>query len=242
LNGKYVDSRNFAGTPQWNSAADSSREASTAGFDVYIDISSSIKELKQGQNILAIHGMNSSTTSTDFLISVELEAVTTKVEGEFPYPGAFDLLDGLRITELMYHSPRGSDYDYVELKNIGDTVLDLNGVRITDGVEFSFPAMELEPGGFVVVVANSAAFRAVYGSLATIAGQYTGNLSNAGEQITLRLAYPLDAAILRFEYNDGWYPTTDGGGQSLVIRDPLAHPATWDRPGSWQPANPSPGR
>ncbi|UCG48828.1 MAG: hypothetical protein JSU94_03420, partial [Phycisphaerales bacterium] len=66
-------------------------------------------------------------------------------------------------------------------------------------------------------------------------------LSNGGEQIVLRLPAPLDPAILRFEYNDAWYPTTDGGGQSMVIRDAYAHPATWDRPESWRPANPTPG-
>ena len=57
----------------------------------------------------------------------------------------------------------------------------------------------------------------------------------------MQLAWPLEAAILRFEYNDGWYPTTDGRGDSLEIRDATAHPATWDRPESWQAATASPG-
>jgi len=38
-----------------------------------------------------------------------------------------------------------------------------------------------------------------------------------------------------------WYPTTDGSGDSLTIRDPAAHPATWNWPESWRAAVPTPG-
>jgi len=55
------------------------------------------------------------------------------------------------------------------------------------------------------------------------------------------LPVPLEAAILRFRYSDMWYPTTDGSGDSLTIRDPAAHPATWNRPESWRAAAPTPG-
>ncbi len=142
----------------------------------------------------------------------------------------------------MYHARNGSEYDYIEFTNIGGEVLDLNGVRITDGIDFTFGPAELEPGESIVAVSNLFAFRSVYGSNINTAGEYSGNLSNGGEQIVLRLPAPLDAAILRFEYNDAWYPTTDGGGQSMVIRDAYAHPAAWDRPESWRAANPGPGR
>jgi len=67
-------------------------------------------------------------------------------------------------------------------------------------------------------------------------------LNNGGEDIVLKLAWPLEAAIMRFGYSDTWYPMTDGGGSSLVILDPAEHPATWDEADSWQAANPSPGR
>jgi hypothetical protein len=150
-------------------------------------------------------------------------------------------LDGLRITELMYHAPDGSAYDYIELYNIGNTTLDLNGVRITEGIDFTFPPMTLASGHYVVVVSNIAAFQSRYGSSARVAGQYSGNLSNAGEDIVLKLPFPLEAAILQFRYSDAWYPTTDGNGDSLTIREPTAHPATWDWLESWQAASPTPG-
>jgi len=244
INGTALETatRNFTGTPAWNSLATSTHADGDAVNFEHISISGYIGALRSGSNILAIHGLNgTSTTSSDFLISPELEATIMEVYEAFPYPEALKLLDGLRITELMYHSPHGSDFDYIELQNVSDVTLDLTGVRFTKGIEFTFPQMQLAPGEFVVVAGNLASFRLRYGSSVRVAGQYSGNLSNNGEDIVLNLPLPLEAAIMRFSYSDQWYPTTDGGGQSLVIVDPMAHPAAWSLADSWQPADPTPG-
>ena len=74
-----------------------------------------------------------------------------------------------------------------------------------------------------------------------MAGEYSGNLSNGGERIVLSLPLPLDVAVLRIEYSDTWYPSTDGDGSSLTINDPLNHPAILSQSESWRPASPSPG-
>jgi hypothetical protein len=240
INGVDVARPNFAGTPQWNSDADRSHRDSDAVVFEDIDILSYVDAFQQGDNLLAIHGMNASTTSSDFLISAELAGTVITSQDEF-IAKSLALLDGLRITELMYHASSGSNYDFVELQNIGDVTLDLTGVRFTDGVEFTFPDMTLAPGAYVVVVSNLAAFRSRYGMGVNVAGVYSGNFANGGEQVVLRLAFPLDAAILRFEYDDSWYPTTDGGGDSLVIVDTGTHPAIWSEPESWQPSTPTPG-
>jgi hypothetical protein len=60
-------------------------------------------------------------------------------------------------------------------------------------------------------------------------------LSADGEMIGL-----FDAAVMRFDYSDAWYPTTDGGGHSLHITDPTAHASTWDDAESWFAAMPRP--
>jgi hypothetical protein len=242
INGAEVARRNFTGTPTWSSGASGTHSDSLAMVFEFINISEYIGALRSGSNILAIHGLNNSGNRSDFLVSDELEATITEVNETFPYPEALALLDGLRITELMYHAPWGSTYDYIELYNIGGTTLDLNGVRLTEDINFTFPQMTLGPAKYVVVVSDIAAFQSVYGSSASIAGRYSGNLSNAGGDIILKLPLPLEAAILRLRYSDAWYPTTDGGGYSLTICDPSAHPATWDWPESWQAAVPSPGK
>jgi hypothetical protein len=80
LNGQEVARRNFTGTPAWNSHADSAIESNAPNVDEYIDLSAFIGDLKAGANTLAIHGMNSSTTSSDFLITVALDATLVKVQ------------------------------------------------------------------------------------------------------------------------------------------------------------------
>ena len=80
LNGKEVARRHFTGTPAWNSHADSAVESSIQDADEYIDLSAFLGDLQAGANLLAIHGMNSSNTSSDFLITVELDATLVKVQ------------------------------------------------------------------------------------------------------------------------------------------------------------------
>jgi hypothetical protein len=241
LNGVEVARRNFNGTPEWDSRSSSSNSDSAAIVFEDIDISEFISDLKPGDNLLAIHGMNASSTSSDMLISVEVDGVITVAVNNSQYDYALALLDGLRVTELMYHAPDGNEFDYIELQNISDTSLDLTGVRFSDGINFVFPAMTLEAGRYVVVAGNTASFNSTYGTGINVAGEYSGNLSNGGEKIVLSLPSPLDAAILRFEYGDIWYPSADGDGSSLAINDPLADPAGWSEPENWHAATPSPG-
>ncbi len=241
LNGKEVARRNFDEISAWDSRASASHSDSLAVDFEEIDISEFIGDLSLGDNLLAIHGLNSSAASSDMLISVELDGVVTTTIEDFPYANALALLDGLRVTELMYHASSGNNYDYIELCNVGKTSLNLSGVRLSDGIDFTFGQMLLDPGQYIVVVRNLTAFRSTYGTGINVAGEYSDNLSNAGERIVLSFPLPLDIAILRFEYSDKWYPATDGDGSSLAINDPLTPPAILGESESWRPATPSPG-
>ena len=243
LNGVEIARRNFDGTPAWDSHASSSHSDSAAVVFEDIDVSEFVSDLRQGDNLLAIHGLNTSTTSSDMLISAEVDGVITVTQtiDDSQLANSLALLDGLRITEIMYNATAGNNFDYIELKNIGQTNLELNGVRLSDGIDFTFGQMTLEPDQYVVVVKNLTAFQSTYGTGINIAGEYSGNLSNAGEKIVLSLPLPMDAAILRFNYSDTWYPATDGDGSSLTINDPLIHPALLSHAGSWHASTPSPG-
>jgi hypothetical protein len=83
------------------------------------------------------------------------------------------------------------------------------------------------------VAADAAAFAAHYGTEINAAGEFSGGLSNRGENVVLRLPHPLDAAVLRIEYSAAWYPTTDGEGLSLIIRDVTADRAEWNKAAGW---------
>ncbi|MBN1507661.1 MAG: chitobiase/beta-hexosaminidase C-terminal domain-containing protein [Sedimentisphaerales bacterium] len=72
LNGVEVARDMFAGTPQWNSIADDSHPDEEAVTLTNFNIAAHANLLRQGANLLAIHALNASPTSSDFLISAEL--------------------------------------------------------------------------------------------------------------------------------------------------------------------------
>jgi hypothetical protein len=151
----------------------------------------------------------------------------------------------LRITEVMYHPPDppadsphdDEDFEFIELANVGAASLRLAGARLSGAVRFDFAAgriAELAPGELAVVVRDLAAFASRYGPGLPIAGEYAGELGNAGERVVLH--GPLDEPIHDFRYSDRWYPETDGAGPSLEIRDPRADPGAWEAVASWRPS------
>jgi hypothetical protein len=251
------------------------------------DISSRISSLHAGTNLLAIHALNDSSTSSDFLNSVELSASKAAPGGATPtgisasairYTGPITLskstrvkarvlsgtawsalneavfavgpvAESLRISELMYHpadtgNPDDPNTEYVELTNIANQNINLNLVRFTNGIDYTFPSFDLPAGGYCLVVKDFAAFGAKYGSKLPVVGQYAGSLNNGGERIEL-----VDAAgttIQSFKYEDGWFKTTDGQGFSLTVKDPKATDAnSLNDKAAWQASaqtGGSPGR
>ncbi len=147
---------------------------------------------------------------------------------EFTCGGPFneaDLINHLRITELMYN-PAAGGYEYVELYNSSTSVtLDLSGVKFTQGIDFTFPqGTSLTPGAYLVLVntADVAGFRAYHGidGSVTVMGPYNGSLNNAGEQLVLRTSAG-GSDIVNFNFSDGrgWPPQADGTGHALVLLD-----------------------
>jgi hypothetical protein len=125
----------------------------------------------------------------------------------------------------MYHPADTGSIDdpnteFIELTNIGSETVNLNLVQFTDGVTFTFPAYDLDPGARVLVVKDTRAFTARYGAGLPVAGQYGGSLSNGGERVELVDA--VGRTILDFTYDDGWHRTTDGQGHSLEVKDAAA--------------------
>ncbi|HEX5222189.1 MAG TPA: lamin tail domain-containing protein [Verrucomicrobiae bacterium] len=156
----------------------------------------------------------------------------------------------LRITEIMYNPrppPAGNtndsdNFEFIELKNISATSLNLQGFRLSGGIDFAFSSLTLTGNQSVVVVRNLAAFQSRYGTPNLVAGVYTNNLGNSGDHLVLQ--GPLLEPILDFEFSDSWYPTTDAEGFSLVLINPNAPTDTWELKESWQPSsalNGSPG-
>ena len=148
--------------------------------------------------------------------------------------------ESLRISEIMYHpldtgNPNDPNTEYIELTNIGSEIVNLNLVRFSDGIDFTFPGITIGPTEYVLVVKDRQAFDTRYGPGLRIAGEYSGSLNNAGERIELQDA--LGTTIQAFAYEDGWYAATDGQGCSLTANDPPGtDPNGWSQKAAWRPS------
>ena len=279
VNGTEVQRDMFNGTPAWNSRATANRDEQDAVSLTSFNLSGHIDKLRAGTNLLAIQGLNQSSTSSDFLISFELVGEKTSGGGP-PSPVGVSptaikyvspvtlaksghvksrtlsgsmwsalneavfavgpVAQSLRISEVMYHpaetgDPGDPNTEFIELTNIGTSAINLNLVTFSNGVDFTFPGFELAAGRYCVVVRDTAAFQARYGSGLPVAGQYAGNLNNGGERIEL-----LDAAgavIHSFRLEDNWFDITDGQGFSLTVRNPkTADPNGYGDKSLWRPS------
>ena len=136
LNGQEIARANAAvGTPAWNATASAAADEGQAVSLSSFDVSAALSGLHAGTNILAIHGLNQAITSTDFLLSVDLQAGELAPGAISPtavaYAGPVALMDSasvsarvlagstwsaltqslftvelpLRVSEVMYHPP-----------------------------------------------------------------------------------------------------------------------------------------
>ncbi len=56
------------------------------------------------------------------------------------------------------------DFEFIEITNIGAQTLPLYGLAFTNGVSFTFPAITIAAGAYVVVASDPAAFAIRYGT------------------------------------------------------------------------------
>ena len=161
--------------------------------------------LNLGENEIALKAVDFQGN----IIQTDTITVTSNVDAN-PVP------EHLRITELHYHPAdpttaeldvdpafEDDDFEFIELLNTSTQTMDLSGVCLTDGVEFDFTdsaVTSLEPGEYVLVVENQAAFEARYGTGFPIAGEYDGKLSNGGETVALHDAF--GETVHSFAYSD----------------------------------------
>ncbi|MFT4546544.1 MAG: hypothetical protein ACI9MB_000487 [Verrucomicrobiales bacterium] len=175
------------------------------------------------------------------LLNSEWSAVN---EAVFQVPGA---VSGLRVTEINYHPGdltaaellAGFDdndaFEFIEIRNTGGVAVELGDVHFKEAIEFRFSAGTLSPGASIIVANDRLAFEQRYGAgVAEIAGEFSGSLANSGELVELRDKF--DELIQAFNFDDAWYPPTDGEAPTLVIADDSAPLGDWDLATGWRPS------
>ena len=185
LNGTLVASQNAPNQVAWDSAAlNANHEASVSSFDIY-DVSQYVNSLVAGQNILAIHGLNQGTGSSDMIIRPELYG---GVEQEGPPGEPIIEFGALEFAPLSGNQ----DEEYIELVNPNGIAVDISGWKIDGGVEFTFQGGTVIPaGGRLYVSPDVNAFRARTesprgGEGLFLQGGYAGHLSSFGETLILQ--------------------------------------------------------
>lgn len=149
---------------------------------------------------------------------------------------------GLAITEINYHpheptgaerlvSTNADDFEFIELQNLGASKITLTGAKFIAGITYNFPSQTLAAGARTIVVKNTAAFNARYGTGTNISGAFGGQLSNGGEE--LHLVDTNNVTIRQFTFQDTspWPTRADGGGSSLEL---ISHAADYNDGLNWR--------
>ena len=139
------------------------------------------------------------------------------------------------VTELYYNptSPtadelatlpdlndNGRDFQFIEIYNRDSETVDLDSFQISQGVDFIFPAEEIAPGEYAVVVRNTSAFRLRFGDGPRVLGEFlSGSLSSNGERV--KLIDDQEEELVDFDYSSTrpWPDSPDGNGASLELID-----------------------
>ncbi len=141
------------------------------------------------------------------------------------------------INEIMYHPiSEDPDDEFIELLNRGALPVDLTGFEFSEGVEFAFESVTLDPGATVVVARNPQRIRNDHGLPAgRVLGPWynqktdsQGNpvqepaaLKDGGERITLLDPNGNVADTVRYGEGGEWPFWPDGRGSSLELIDPF---------------------
>ncbi len=68
------------------------------------------------------------------------------------------------VTKVTYQPQHDSNEEFVELTNIGAQTINLNLLKFTEGIDFTFPSIEPAPSEHIVVVQDREAFEAKHGT------------------------------------------------------------------------------
>jgi hypothetical protein len=134
-----------------------------------------------------------------------------------------ETMSGLRITEIHYNplpdsTASGTEFEFIEFKNVGSSPLSLAGAHFIQGVDYTFPNESVfSPDSFIVLASNAGMFQKRYGFTPT--GEYNQQLDNDGERLTLVNA--AGDTLINVRYNDKspWPESADGGGYSIVAKN-----------------------
>lgn len=240
LNGTEIARRHAPPDPGFDSTA-TAADRFTASFSI------PATAFQQGNNVLALHGLNVAAGDPDFSLAASLTAPETREIGGFltaPTPGqpnapALAAL-GPVITEIHSDPPDSKSRftEFLEIFNPTPDAIDLSQWSLTGGIRFSFPqGTTLAPGTWIVVAENPGHLQTFLGFPHAL-GPWSGSLANEGDEIVLRRADLTVADRVSYELGFPWPTVGDDPGRSLQL---ISERLDRSLGGSWRSALPTPG-
>ena len=165
LNGTEVYAANAPAVRNFNSTANSDQGISTE----VVDLTAHVSALRDGNNVLAVHGLNAGASDAEFVLGVSLRGREFQTEElsliDVASPGATNGVTIPVITEFQASNRStiddedGSSSDWIEIFNPGLVDIELGGWFLTDNPlalqQWEFPTTRLAAGEYLVVFASS---------------------------------------------------------------------------------------
>lgn len=141
------------------------------------------------------------------------------------------------FTEALYNANKNTNLEFVELKNIGTTPIQLKNYQLKGGINYHFKNdFMLAPNAYLLLTNDTATFAQTYALAAQ--AQFKGKLNNKGETIALldpaqivvdSLAYPpidkvgfsLERVVEKADAYDWQISTAEGGSPNLPMPAPI---------------------
>ena len=129
---------------------------------------------------------------------------------------------GLTISEFHYSPIGGNNYEFIEITNYSNTILNLEDVAFSDGISYVFdshflPGASAAPFNTVVLARDSTTYHNTYSKAPH--GVYTGGLSSAGERVAIQDLFGTLIDEVTYGVVSPWDPTPNQGIKSLALID-----------------------
>lgn len=141
-----------------------------------------------------------------------------------------DNTGNIKITEILYNNPGTDSLEFVEIKNLDASPINIGGWRFTSGVDGIFPSnLTIQPGEYIVF-AKYQQFVNDFFNINCYAWDLTNSLNNAGETIAISNAQGTLIDSVAYGITTPWDSLANGYGRSLTLCDENADN---DLPTSW---------